>query len=151
MKNNWFAFQVGSLWRSGAGPDLLIITLLWCLAAALANPFGEFPINDDWSWTIAVKRLLVEGEFHPLSWTAMTLLTHVLWGALFCKVFGFSFTTLRFCNLFTSLIGTVGVYLAVRQVTRGRWPAMVMALCLAFNPIYFALSLTFMTDVTFLL
>lgn len=69
----------------------------------MANPVGEFPINDIWSYTIAVKRLLVEGEFHPLSWTSATLLTHVLWGSLFCKVFGFSFTTLRCCNLLTSL------------------------------------------------
>jgi 4-amino-4-deoxy-L-arabinose transferase-like glycosyltransferase len=129
--------------------DLLLICGIWAIAVTLVNPLGAFPLNDDWAWTIAVRRWFEEGRFHPVSWSAMSLLTHVLWGVLFCKIFGYSLVTLRFCNIVMSLFGTLAAYGIARHLVPSRWPALLLAAVVAFNPVYFDLSLTFMTDITF--
>jgi 4-amino-4-deoxy-L-arabinose transferase-like glycosyltransferase len=130
--------------------DLSVITFLWVFAVAMVNPVGDFPLNDDWSFGLAVKHLVENGGFQPTGWTATTLITQTLWGALFSLPFGFSFTAVRFSTLSLSLLGILGAYLLGRQLGGGRFPATAFALTLAFNPIYFALSHTFMTDVPFL-
>jgi hypothetical protein len=127
--------------------DLLCLTLIWCLAVAIVNPVGDFPLDDDWSFGLAVQYFMQVGHFHPTGWTTMTLLTNVLWGALFCLPEGFSFTALRFSTLTASWLGILGTYWLVRKLDRSRSIALLAALSLAFNPLYFVSSNTFMTDV----
>lgn len=79
----------------------------------------------------------------------MTLISQVLWGALFCAPFGFSFAALRCSTLLLSLAGVCGLYLLVRQLNPSRTIGLAAAFTLGFSPIYFALSHTFMTDVPF--
>ncbi|RJO61250.1 hypothetical protein C4544_03345 [candidate division WS5 bacterium] len=133
----------------GITTDLLLITFLWCLAAIIINPQGNFPLIDDWQFGKAVKYLLEEGEFRPMGVTTMTLISQVLWGSIFCVPFGFSFTALRVSTLLLSLLGVFGFYLLIRRLGCPRWIVIIAALMLAFNPIYFALSYSFMTDVPF--
>ncbi len=139
-----------ALFRSpGVLKDLGFLLLLWCLAILLVNPYGNFPLNDDWSYGTTVQRLLEEGRYRPTGWTAMPLISQVLWGALFCLPFGYSFTALRVSTLVLALLGVFAFYLLLRQVGGSRKIAVVAALILAFNPVYFSLSQTFMTDVPF--
>ena len=138
-----------SIFPPRAAVDLTAIALLWSVAVIVVNPIGDFPLNDDWSYGMTVKRLVEGAGYHPTGWTFMTLITQVLWGALFCLARGFSFTALRFSTLVLSLIGLLALYILVRQVQRPRLLAVTCVLTLAFNPIYFALSNTFMTDVPF--
>ena len=128
---------------------LLAITSIWLIGVVFTNPFGDFPLNDDWSYGLAVKRFLDTGDFRPTGWTSMSLLTHVLWGSIFCIPNGFSFEALRFSSLTISLIGVLGAYVLTRELGGPRWLAVILALTIAFNPIYYALSNTFMTDVSF--
>src|SRR5262249_14162616 len=72
-----------------------------------------------------------------------------LWGGLFCLLSGFSFITLRFSTLTLSWIGLVGFYVLMRQLEQHRRMAFICALLLAFNPLYFALSNSFMSYVPF--
>ena len=138
-----------SVFSRGTVLDLIVIASLWSLAVIIVQPIGEFPLNDDWSWSLTAKRLAEGGGYHPTGWTEMTLLTHALWGALFCIPQGFSFTALRFSTLVLSLAGALAMYGLIRQLQRPRLLAVVGALSLVFNPIYFALSNTFMADVPF--
>jgi hypothetical protein len=130
--------------------DFFIIMMVWSITLGIVNPFGNFPLNDDWHYGLAVERMLEDGEFHPTRSTAMTLVSQVLWGALFCLFFGFSFNTLRFSTLTLSLIGSIGIYLLLRQLNCNRFLSVSGALILLLNPIYFSLSNSFMTDVPFL-
>lgn len=129
--------------------DISILMLIWIVTVIIVNPLGDFPLMDDFSFGLSVKNMLEYGTFRPTEWAAMTLFTQTLWGVLFSKLFGFSFTVLRFSTLCLALLGTVGTYLLLRQIKDSRWMAMIAALTLAVNPIYFALSFTFMTDVAF--
>ena len=135
--------------KPGAIVELMAIAVLWCIAVVLINPIGDFPLYDDWSMGLTVKRLLEQHDFRPSGWTCMTLISQSLWGLLFCLPHGFSFTALRLSTLTLSLIGVLSFYVLLRQLHRSRSLAVFCALLLAFNPVYFALSNTFMTDAPF--
>lgn len=131
------------------GIDLLALVGLWCVSIAVVNPMGDFPLNDDWSFGLAARHLAETGDFRPTGWTSMPLLFHTVWGALFCIPTGFSFDALRFSTLTLGLVGMLAMYWLVLLLQASRGVAMVAALCLAFNPIYHALSHTYMTDIPF--
>ena len=116
--------------------DIAIITTVWILAIFIVQPIGDFPLNDDWAYATDVKNLLQTGSFAPIGWTSMSLLSHVLWGALCCAIFGFSFEVLRFSTLFISLICLWNVYLIGRELGASRFVALLVAFTLGFNPIY---------------
>ncbi len=123
--------------------------LLWGFAALLAWPVGDFPLDDDWSYAEAVRHLVDTGHYWVSDWPAMTLFTQVLWGSLFAALFGFSFHVLRVSTLVLAVIGILALNATLRRLG---WPAYAVAiglLTVIFNPIYFELSLTFMTDVPF--
>ncbi|WP_321884396.1 ArnT family glycosyltransferase [Paraburkholderia bannensis] len=122
---------------------------LWCMALAVSNPLGNFPLNDDWSYALAVRHLLDTAEFRPLGWTATTLLGHTLWGAAFCLVFGYSFEVLRAATMVAALAGLLGFALMLRRLGCERRVAIVATAALGFNPLYFSLAQTYMTDVSF--
>lgn len=129
--------------------DLALIALIRCATILLVNPMGDFPLLDDWSFGRTVKHLIETGDYHPVGWGLMTLVTNVFWGALFCLPTGFSFTALRISTLVASLLGMAGAYVLVREMRRPRWFAILAALTLGFGPFYYNLSNTFMTDVLF--
>ncbi len=129
--------------------DFFLLTALWLLAILVVNPSGDFPLNDDWSYAIAVQRMLEAGDFRPLGWTSSALISQTLWGTAFCAVFGYSFEVLRGATLVVSLLGFFTVYLLALQLRLKRKTALLLAICIAFNPLWFALSFTFMTDVYF--
>ena len=139
--------QVVSEARKATVKDLFCLTLTWCFFVIIVNPIGDFPLNDDWSFGLAVQYFMQVGSFHPTGWTTMTLLTNVLWGSLFCLPDGFSFTALRISTLTASWLGVLGTYWLVRKLDRPRSMALLAALVLAVNPLYFVSANTFMTDV----
>jgi len=106
-------------------------------------------LNDDWSYAIAVQRMLEMGDFRPLGWTSSALITQTLWGTAFCSIFGYSFEVLRGATLMVSLLGVFTIYLLALQLKLSQKIALLLAVCIAFNPLWFALSFTFMTDVYF--
>ena len=129
--------------------NILFIVALWFLMTILVNPLGDFPLNDDWVYGLSVKSILEKGDFRLPAYSSANLLPQAFWGALFCLPFGFSFTALRFSTLTLGLIGVVITYAILRQVKANPEISLLGALLIAFNPIYFGLSNTFMTDVPF--
>src|SRR4051794_6120637 len=126
---------------------ILLLCLLWVMAAIVVNPLGNFPLNDDWAYGFAVRTLFEEGDLRFSDWTATNLIAQVLWGTLFCLPTGFSFTALRLSTLVLGLIGVVATYGLLREGRAREDLSLFGALVLAFNPIYFSLSFTFMSDV----
>src|SRR5271165_792525 len=135
-------------------PDVLAIVLiavLWLAMGLIANPAGDFPVNDDWMFGGSVTSLLagnglrVAGAFHGI--IVPPLLTQVVWGAAFCLPFGYSYTALRVSTLVLGLIGLALFFALLRENGISRRLALVTTFALAVNPLYFGLSETFMTDV----
>ena len=129
--------------------DFGLLLLLWLLVCWLIGVHGNFPINDDWSYAVTVQRLLDEGAFRPTGWTSMPLLTHTLWGALFCLPNGHSAEALRMSTLAMGYLGLIATYGLMREVGAGRRLSLFAASIVACNPLYVALAFTYMTDLPF--
>lgn len=134
--------------RSSAVVDVCLIAGAWLLLAVLVNPSGEFPLNDDWSYSRSVQILVTQGRL-DLAAAAVPLITQVGWGALFSVPLGFSFTALRISTWVMGFIGLVASYGLLRSSGAARVLAVFASLLLAVNPLYLSLSLSFMTDVPF--
>jgi hypothetical protein len=129
---------------------VFLLTAIWILAEILINPSGEFPLNDDWSYTLSLRHLYESHRLQLEGWTSMPLLAQLVWAFLFCKIFGFSFTVLRFSTLVLGLSGGLYSYFLMREFSDSKKICFIAALILLFNPIYLNLSNTFMTDVPFI-
>ena len=127
----------------------VLLGLIWTFMVIVVNPLGNFPLNDDWAYGYSVRALVENAQIRFSDWTATNLFGQVLWGALFCLPFGFSFTALRFSTAVLGFVGVLATYGILRELKTSRATAAIGALTLAFCPIYFALSLTFMNDVPF--
>lgn len=113
-------------------------------------PFGNFPLNDDWNYAVSVKQLLEQGQLTITVWSLAAALTHILTGALMTSIFGFSFEALRLTSVIWGVVGGVCLYKLLRRyATDDPVLATIATGCLIFNPIYFELANTFMTDVPF--
>ena len=75
--------------------DLAVIALLVGLCYWLVWPVGEYAILDDWAFNKSLSILHERGELRILHWNPMSLAGHVLWGWLFTKLFGVSFTVTK--------------------------------------------------------
>jgi len=145
----WHGLELIARAVSADTSAICFITICWILAVVLVNPIGEFPSVDDWAYVWAVRSLVEHGEFRLHPWTAPNLLSQVLWGALFAFPLGATYTTLRASTLVAALLGALAVFRLIRDEDRPISVALFAALVLLFNPISFALSFTFMTDVPF--
>lgn len=114
------------------------------------NPFGEFPINDDWAYARDVYNLGVNHHLQPDLWPAMTLISQTIWGALIVSLFSFSFTVLKVATLLLAIAASLVLYKLLHALLEHRLPAFILTCTFCFNPLLLTLSYTFMTDVFFL-
>ncbi|WP_237274905.1 glycosyltransferase family 39 protein [Tenacibaculum ovolyticum] len=129
--------------------DQLWLLALWVLIILIINPLGDFPLNDDWCYGKSVKTLYENGYLKIYNWGEMTLVGHVYWGYFFTKIFGFSFTVLRFSTLIMGFATILGVYELFKLSKLPRWMALFSTLLCVMNPIFLSLSFSFMTDIPF--
>lgn len=127
-----------------------ILLLLFVVAIVLVNPMGNFPLNDDWAYAHNTYALALENRWEFSDWPAMTLVAHTLWGTLFCKVFGASFTVLRFSTLLLAASGVVAFQRILSLLNVDSRTALFYGFLLLFNPLWFVLAHSYMTDVPFL-
>ncbi|MBA3663683.1 MAG: glycosyltransferase family 39 protein [Bacteroidetes bacterium] len=122
---------------------------VFIIAEFIVCPIGDFPLNDDWSYAKAVIVFNEKAEFNFGIWPAMTLASHILWGSLFTKLFGFSHFILRFSTLVSALISAIVMYKMTLKISNNKRLATLACAFLLFNPVYFSLANTYMTDVNF--
>ena len=82
-------------------------------------------------------------------WAQANLVGMIYWGVLWCKVFGFSVTTLTYSLLALYLAGMVAFYGIGRLADLTPNAALFATALLGFNPIVVYLAYAFMTDVPF--
>ena len=128
---------------------LLVLIFLYLSAVIVVNPAGNFPLNDDWSWAAAARNLALGHDWRPTGWTAMPLITQSLWAAPFCILTDCSYEALRASTLVSGLLLLISSYYLFASVTKSTFAAGLAAATVAFNPVIFELSYTFMTDTLF--
>lgn len=125
------------------------IILFWIVLVLLVNVRGNFPLNDDWSYSYSVKTLVEDGKLELTGWISMPVISQIYWGSLFCSIGDFSFEILRLSTLVLSVVGIFFCYLVFSEVTNSLFLKFLATSLIVINPIYFLLSATFMTDIPF--
>jgi 4-amino-4-deoxy-L-arabinose transferase-like glycosyltransferase len=90
-------------------------------------------------------------QYAPHPWSQATALSHSAWGALFALVLGSSFTVMSIAGLTASALCLLVFYRLMRVLDVTPPLALVGSALLLAQPVFFHLSTTFMTDITFLL
>jgi hypothetical protein len=125
---------------------LLAISLLFWSAVLAAVPFQDVPVNDDWAYAESVRGILKDGAFHASDWATPTLVVQAYWGALVSRLAPTD-APLRLSTLLLAWLGALAFFLLLRRGRISPGNEAPLALLLAFNPLFFALSASFMTDV----
>jgi hypothetical protein len=121
-----------------------------CVSAAslLASwPVAEMGFIDDWSYVKTAFVFAQTGHIVYNGWSTAMLGWAIPWGALFIKLFGFSFTAVR---LSTLPLAMASVYLFHASLVRfgiTARNAMVGALTLGLSPLFLPLAASYMTDI----
>lgn len=126
------------------------LVLIILVAELVVWPVGEFPLNDDWTYVWSARHLYFKGDILLNNWPAMTLWSHLVWALPFMKLFGISFFVLRFSVLVAAAIALLLLFTVVRK-RAGELAAWTSSLGLFFYPVFFNLSNSFMTDITFMM
>lgn len=128
----------------------LLLLVLWCVILVIIDPCGDFPIYDDWAFAQDAKHLAEVGRFAFSDWPAMTLVAQTIWGALFIKVFGFSHDVLRWSVVLLGIGTSMLMYRLAFTLTKDGRRALLASLLVVLNPLFLALTVTYMTEVPFL-
>ena len=130
---------------SQRGAFMCVIIFGLCVVAAY--PISNEGYVDDFSYAHSALLFAQTGKFVYDVWATALLGWLVPWGALFIKIFGFSFNVMRFAAL---PIAMSSVYLFHRVLVRfevSEYNAIFGTLLLTLSPMYFPLTTSFMTDV----
>ncbi len=132
-----------------AGPILIIIALhIGC--ALLVDPRGEFPLNDDWSYTRTAFQFGQTGKMQVDEWSAPTLVGQAFYGGILVRLAGRSFITLRLSSLVLACALACILWALMRRLGLRDGQAWMLVLAWMFNPVGFCLSYSYMTEIPFL-
>jgi hypothetical protein len=131
-----------SRWQDG-----LLCAAMVAVCVLIAHPVAEVALGDDFSYTRSALDFARTGHLVYNGWATASVGWMAVWGALFIKLVGFSFTLMRFAMLPVSM---ATVYL-FQQVLLGfgisRRGAVLGALTLGVCPVFLELTATFLTDI----
>jgi 4-amino-4-deoxy-L-arabinose transferase-like glycosyltransferase len=120
---------------------------LFLVSVLLIHPVLEGGMNDDWSFVYVARGLALDGHLQYNGWGEPTMLPQALWGALFFKLFGFSFLAARISTMVLTMLLVLVLYALGREV--GLRPAFAnfAVLLLVLCPVFIPEAISFMTDV----
>jgi hypothetical protein len=125
-----------------------LAVLLGALAGALALawPFAEGGIVDDFAYVHMVKVLADTGRFAYNGWPTAMIGLQAWWAAAWVHLFGFSFTLVRLSVLPLAYGAVVLASMLARRACLGPRDSLFVGLTIAVMPLFFRLVPTFMTD-----
>jgi hypothetical protein len=136
--------------RLAGWPGLCLVIGLYLGAVAAVNPLRECPVLDDWAYASTVRHFLETGEYKLNDWVAPNIPFQTLWGSLFCLVLGDSYVALRLSTVALTVIGLVAFRALAREHGLSGAAANLLTFCLSSSSLFFRMSLTFQTDIPFL-
>jgi len=129
--------------------EIVFVLGVWAGVIWLVNPRGEFPLHDDWDFSVATWNFARSGHFHFTPFTAVSLRAQVLWGALWTHFGGERFEILRASTLTLSAATLVVVNRILHFAPLRAFGRIAATLSLLVHPIFLWSSCTYMTDVPY--
>jgi len=124
----------------------LVIALLFLLVELFIWPTGEFPLNDDWSYSRSVEAYVNYGKIQFSDWVAIPFVSQYLIGIFFSKVFGFSFFSLRLGSIVLSFLMIFIFDKLLKSLSVRDYFRFFINLLLVFNPLFLTMGNTFLPD-----
>ena len=101
---------------------------------------------DDFSYTRSAQILAQTGHIAYVGWAAAMLGWQLYLGALFIKLFGFSFTVVRLSTLPVAMLTAFLTQRAFVRAGLNTWNATLGTIALVLSPLTLALTFSYMTD-----
>lgn len=117
-----------------------------CLWAAY--PVAEMGFLDDWSYVKTAQVFAQTGHFVYNGWATAMLGWQVVWGALFIRLFGFSFTVVRLSTLVVAMATIALFHVTLVRFGINARNAVLGTLVLGLSPLFMPVAASFMTDVS---
>ena len=124
-----------------------VIVFAFAVAVAIVDPRGNFPLDDDWDFTLTTWNFVQTGVIQHTPFTSAVAVLQYLWGALWTVDFGMSCTVLRASTLTLSLATTLLVYWILRRLGTRETLSLFAATAFFFHPLIFWASFTYMTHI----
>lgn len=129
---------------------VVLILILYVACIVAVDPRGEFPLNDDWSYTRSAFAFGSGAGMKVDEWSAPSLVGQAFYGGLLTSVFSRTFLTLRISTLLLSCATALLLWAILQRLGFRRDFSAVMLLAWLFNPLQFNLAFTFMTEIPFI-
>jgi hypothetical protein len=126
--------------------NVLLCAALVAGAILATNPFVEVAFNDDWMYAYTVRQLLRTGKIQYAAESTI-FLTQAYWGALWARMFGFSFVSLRFSTMPFAVGCVILCYVLAREARLKRSFAFLTAILFGLSAVVLPLSASFMSDI----
>src|SRR6185312_5966031 len=133
-------------YRNAALCAILVAVCLW-----IAWPVSKMGFLDDWSYARTAQIYAQTGHFVYNGWATAMLGWQIVWGALFIKLFGFSFTILRVSMLPVAMATVFLFHQILLRFGVSSRNAVIGTLTLGLSPLFLPLADSFMTDIPGLL
>jgi hypothetical protein len=124
----------------------LLCAVLFLLCALLTRPYVEMGVSDDFSFIRSAQVLAQTGHIVYNGWASMPLGWLLYLGALFIKLFGFSFTAVRASMIVLSMVTTYLLHRVMVGFGLHAWNATLGTLTVVLSPVWLMLEVNFMSD-----
>lgn len=127
--------------------NALLCVVIVAAAMLIIRPFADIGYGDDTAYAQVALVLARTGHLVYNGWESAFLVLHAYWGALFIRLFGFSFVALRLSTVPFAL-GAVGLCrLLVRRAGLAPRTSFLVSLLFGLSTLFLPVAVSYMTDV----
>jgi len=113
----------------------------------VSRPYASMSVCDDGPYILMARTLATTGHFAYNGWAAPMIGWQLYLGAAFIKLFGFSFTAVRFSTVLVAMALAFILQRTLVLVGITERNATLGTLAFVLSPLYLMLSVTYMTDI----
>ena len=103
---------------------------------------------DDFSYVRTAFLFVQTGHFVYNGWTTAMLGAQIVWAAPFIKLLGYSFFAARVSTIVMAVLTVLLTHAVLLRAGLDRWHAIFGTLTVGLAPLFIAMSVTFMTDIS---
>ncbi len=129
---------------------LILSIVIYAVAVLLIAPYGNFPLNDDWYFSVPAQLFAQMNQYHAIDGTAVWAFPQIILGGIFTKIFGFSHVSLRIFGIFSLIALAALADSFMRKSNTSKQTRGIALFSFLFFVPTFVNSVSFMTDLPFL-
>ncbi|MGA7521231.1 MAG: hypothetical protein WBW84_02040 [Acidobacteriaceae bacterium] len=112
-----------------------------------SHPLVQMGFDDDFSYIWSARVLADTGHIVYNGWAAAMLGWQLYWGALFIRLFGFSFPIVNVSILLVAMVAAALVQRIYVRLGSNEWNATIATLAVVLSPLFLPLSFSYMSDI----